>query len=128
LEKYPRATPKHAKLHFHDLRRTANQAFYQAGLGEEEREIMLGHSDGEGKTTNRGYLNDPEIMLPPIQKKLDDFFYRNKSQEQREFDEKHPPVPRAECLVELKKGLLEIMEAGGLRWNGTSWEREEPSP
>jgi integrase len=106
LEKHHRATPKYAKLHFHDLRRTANQSFYSAGLDAEQREIMLGHADGEAKSTNRGYLNDPEIMLPPIQEKLDKHFLAG-----RTMEDAQSRVVKTEHISEIRNLLGELKEA-----------------
>jgi len=54
-------------LHFHDLRRSANVRFIQAGLTVEERNIMLRHAD---RSMQAIYIGR-EHLLNEIQKKLD---------------------------------------------------------
>jgi integrase len=54
-------------LHFHDLRREANDRFYRAGLTIEEREMMLRHSNRSMESIYRG----EEPLLRIIQDKLD---------------------------------------------------------
>jgi integrase len=56
-------------LHFHDLRRTANTRFIQAGLTVEERNIMLRHAD---KSMQAVYIGRNHL-LKGIQDKLDRF-------------------------------------------------------
>jgi integrase len=56
-------------LHFHDLRRTANTRFIQAGLSVEERNIMLRHAD---KSMQAVYIGRNHL-LKQIEQKLDRF-------------------------------------------------------
>ena len=56
-------------LHFHDLRRTANTRFIQAGLTVEERNIMLRQAD---KSMQAVYIGRNHL-LKGIQDKLDRF-------------------------------------------------------
>jgi integrase len=54
-------------LHFHDLRRTANTRFIQAGLTVEEHNLMLRHAD---KSMQAVYIGRNHL-LKGIQDKLD---------------------------------------------------------
>ena len=65
-------------LHFHDLRRTANTRFIQAGLNVEERNIMLRHAD---KSMQAVYIGR-NYLLKGIQDKLDRYVLKGKT-----FDE-----------------------------------------
>jgi integrase len=56
-------------LHFHDLRRSTNVRFIQAGLSLEERNLMLRHAD---KSMNAVYVGRNHL-LNGIQDKLDRF-------------------------------------------------------
>jgi len=104
LKQYPKATRKHARLHFHDLRRTANTNFYRAGLDEIQREIMLGHSSPNAKSSNRRYIN-PDIVLPPIQEILDKYFLGDSKLEDLEKG-----VLSVEGILETKAFIERLVE------------------
>jgi integrase len=74
-------TLKRAGIHdltFHDLRRTANTRFIQAGLTVEERNIMLRHAD---KSMQAVYIGRSHL-LKGIQDKLDRFVLNGLTLEQ----------------------------------------------
>jgi integrase len=67
-------------LHFHDLRREANNRFIRAGLTEQEQRMMLRHADARNSMLEHYIGRNP--MLETIQDKLDRFVLNGKTLEE----------------------------------------------
>ncbi|MCK1653066.1 site-specific integrase [Bradyrhizobium sp. 149] len=104
-------------LTFHDLRRTANTNFIQAGLSLEERNIMLRHAD---KSMNAVYQGR-NVLLKQIQDKLDRYQLgmtlaeaeRREDEKQKEFegyceDGLRAGLEREEAIEEAKAKMFRM--------------------